>query len=116
MTVDWDEDQPIDADELVREAYKDAYENPVKLDADGGMHSDSWDRARAWAGYSRNEHSGLHTIEEPVEIEVEVNGEEDKVEVMEIEPHYLYGEVVEAMVLATKDQYEGRECDPDKLV
>lgn len=114
--VDWDEDQPVDADELVIEAYKDAYETPVKLDAQGGMHSDSWDRARAWAGYSRNEGSGLHTIEESIEIGVTVNSQEGKVEVMEMEPHHVYGEVVDAMVQATKDYHEGKECDPDKLV
>ena len=44
------QEEPIDTDELLKNAYEVAYEDPITLTASEGVHASSMPRVRAFAG------------------------------------------------------------------
>jgi hypothetical protein len=109
------QDEPIDPDELAKNAYKDAYENPVKLNAQGGVHADSMPRVRAYAGNSDRGY-GTYTQSEPVKVEVTVGGREGHTEAMETATDTLVSDVARAMIQGTRDKIEGNDPDPERAL
>jgi hypothetical protein len=109
------QDEPINADELMKNAYKESYENPIQLDAEGGVHSDSMPRVRAFAG---NKDSGFGTYQQSQKIKIEVtaDGRDEWTEVEETESKLLVDDVAHAMIMGTKDRIEGDDKDPERAL
>ena len=101
----------IDTDELVKEAYKEAYEHPITLTADKGVHADSMPRVRAVAG-NVNEGHGCYT--ESRTVAHKPFPERHPNYVSRIETRQLIDDVATAMIHATIDNYEGRDCNPER--
>ena len=106
--IDWDEDQPVDADRLMKWAYEDAYQNPLILTADWGVHADSMPRVRAFAGNVDESGWGTYTTSREVEI---IDGDE----VVEVESAELIDEVAHAMIEGTRDRWEDRPMESSKV-
>lgn len=101
----------VDTDELVKEAYKEAYERPITLTADKGVHADSMPRVRAKAG-NVNEGHGCYTESRVVAHKPFPDRHPDHIS--RIETRQLVDDVARAMIHGTLDQYNDRDCNPER--
>lgn len=97
-----DHDTPED---LLRAAYRDAYDRPITLTASGGVHADSMPRVRQMAG---NEDGGMGTYTSPTTIDFDDGPT--------ISSRHLLDDVATAMIRGTRDSIGGRDPDDDRAL
>lgn len=107
-----EQEEPVNVEQMLRNAYEEAYENPIKPTADWGVHADSMPRVRAFAG---NEDHGYGTYTDSVEIEIEVSTPRGP-EVQVTESEMLVDDVARAMIQGSRDRYEERDPDPERAL
>lgn len=107
------QEEPVDTDELLKNAYEEAYENPITLTASEGVHADSMPRVRAFAG---NEDGGHGTYTTSREVDVIIFKGRENESVISIETDQLLDDVAHAMIMGTLDQFEDRDPDPDRAL
>jgi len=101
----------VDIDELIKEAYQEAYERPITLTADKGVHADSMPRVRAMAG---NTDRGYGTYTESRTVAHKPFPDRHPEFVSRIETNHIVDDVARAMIHGTMDQYDGRDCNPER--
>jgi len=107
------QEEPIDVKQMTKNAYKEGYENPVILNAQGGVHSDSMPRVRAFAGYSDKGY-GTYTKEKKLKAKAkDFSGDWTK---REVSTDMFLDDVIRGFVEGSKDRMEGDDLNPDKVV
>lgn len=108
-----DMDEPIDPDDLARQAYLSAYERPIQLTAEEGVHARSMPRVRRFAG---NEDRGPGTYTQPTEVEIVFFAGRENEHVDTVMSAELIDDVALAMIRGSVDHHEGRDPDPDRAL
>jgi len=101
----------VDPDKWIKEAYKAAYERPITLTADKGVHADSMPRVRSKAG---NVDRGYGTYTESRTVAHKPFPDRHPDHISRIETRQLVDDVARAMIQGTIDQYDGRACNPER--
>jgi len=103
----------VNVNDRIMEAYEAAYERPITLTADYGVHADSMPRVRAFAG---NDDRGHGTFTQARTVAIETFQHRDETHYQRISTQELIDDVARAMVMATRDRYEGRDPDPERAL
>lgn len=103
----------VNVDELLKDAYVAAYERPLTLTAEGGVHASSMPRVRAFAGNSDRGHG---TYTDSQKVGVESFPHKDRTHYSRIETQMLVDKVARAMCAGTKDKIEDRDKQPSRAL